>query len=165
MNAQYFIDRLKLQRHPEGGYFKETYRSREKIPVDALPERFHGDRNFSTTIYFLLEQGDFSTFHRIKSDEGWHFYEGSTLLIHIIDGDGAYHCIRMGKNLEAGDVLQYVVPATSWFASEPAHDSSFSLAGCTVSPGFDFEDFEMADKNKLSSLFPYHRPIIDRLCR
>ena len=83
--ASFYIDHLKLQPHPEGGYFKETYRADETIPAASLPKRFNADRNFSTAIYYLLQQGDFSAFHRIKSDECWHFYAGDTLQIHVIE--------------------------------------------------------------------------------
>src|SRR4051794_33637280 len=97
MNAQYYINHLNLQPHPEGGYFKETYRAKETIAAEALPSRFNGDRSFSTSIYYLLQQGDFSAFHKINSDECWHFYAGQTLLIHVIENDGTYSCIKLGN--------------------------------------------------------------------
>ena len=165
MNAAHFINLLQLQPHPEGGYFKETYRASENIPVGALPTRFTGKRSFCTAIYYLLQQGDHSVFHRIKSDECWHFYEGGTLLIHIIENDGNYYCIKLGKDLASGETFQYVVPANTWFAAEPAPNSVFSLAGCTVAPGFDFADFEIADKENLLSSFPQNADIIHRLCK
>lgn len=165
MDAPHFINLLQLQPHPEGGYFKETYRSSEKIAAEALPQRFTGDRIFCTAIYYLLQQGERSVFHRIKSDECWHFYEGGTLIIHIIENDGNYYQINLGNYLAAGETFQFVVPANTWFASEPAPRSSFSLAGCTVSPGFDFADFEIADKEILLPTFPQHADIIHRLCK
>lgn len=165
MSAEYYIAHLKLQPHPEGGYFKETYKAAEKIPADSLPTRFSGNRSFSTAIYYLLQQGDYSAFHRIKSDECWHFYAGQTLLIHVIESDGKYRCIKLGANTEAGEAFQFVVPAAAWFAAEPAAKSTFVLAGCTVAPGFDFSDFELADKDVLISAFPKHDSIISRLCR
>ena len=165
MNATYLINQLQLQPHPEGGYFKETYRSDESIAYEALPKRFTGERNFSTAIYYLLKSGDRSVFHRIKSDECWHFYEGGTLLIYVIENDGNYYCIKLGKDLAAGETFQYVVPANTWFASEPAPGSIFSLAGCTVAPGFDFADFEIANKEFLLSSFPQNAEIINRLCK
>jgi len=163
--AEYFIERLQLQPHPEGGFFKENYRSTGLISSQCLPVSFSGDRNYSTAIYFLLQQGDFSAFHRIKSDECWHFYAGGTLLIHIIDKDGTYSCIHLGKNIHEGETFQFVVPAASWFASEPSHVTEFSLVGCTVAPGFDFDDFEMADANMLSEKYHQHHSLIHRLCR
>jgi uncharacterized protein len=164
-SPNYLIDYLHLMPHPEGGYFREAYRATGSIPRKVLPTGFTGDRNFSTAIYFLLEKGDFSAFHRIRSDECWHFYEGGTLLIHVIAENGRYQCIRLGRNLQEGDVFQVVVPAGAWFASEPAEGSAFSLVGCTVAPGFDFEDFEMAKGQSLAENFPDHHTLIRRLCR
>lgn len=152
-SASYYIKHLNLQPHPEGGYFKETYRAAEGISSGFLPERFNGDRSFSTAIYYLLERGDHSAFHRIKSDECWHFYAGETLHIHIIENN-KYTVVRLGAKTDAGETFQYVVPANAWFAAEPANASSFCLAGCTVSPGFDFSDFKMADKQKLVATYP-----------
>lgn len=165
MATDYFIKHLQLQPHPEGGFFKETYRSTGIISSQCLPPEFNGDCNYSTAIYFLLQQGDFSAFHRIKSDECWHFYEGSTLLIHVIDEEGNYSCIRLGKKIHEGETFQFVVPARSWFASEPSPETKFSLVGCTVAPGFDFADFEMRDAQTLSNLYPQHHSLIYRLCR
>ena len=165
MTAQNFIRHLALQPHPEGGFYKETYRSSGTISQACLPETFTGDRHYSTAIYFLLQQGDFSAFHRIKSDECWHFYAGDLLLVHVIDQQGAYTCLRLGKDVENGEVFQFVVPANAWFASEPAPGSAFSLAGCTVAPGFDFADFEMAKEGVLLQVFPQHQALIQRLCR
>ena len=165
MTADYFIRHLNLQPHPEGGFFKETYRSPGVIPSRCLPAAFHGDRFYSTAIYFLLQQNDFSAFHRIASDECWHFYEGGSLLIHVIDEDGNYSCTRLGRKPDEGEMLQFVVPAQSWFASEAAPGSSFSLVGCTVAPGFDFADFEMAKAKELLEEYPQHQILIQRLCR
>ncbi len=165
MNATHFVNLLQLQPHPEGGFFKETYRAPEQIPTIRLPVHFKGKRSFCTAIYYLLQQGDRSVFHRIKSDECWHFYEGETLLIHVIENDGNYYHIKLGRDLSAGETFQFVVPANTWFASEPATGGTFSLAGCTVSPGFDFEDFEIADKKNLLANFPQHAEIINRLCK
>ena len=165
MTSDYFIKHLQLQPHPEGGFFKEMYRSKGIISSQCLPSEFNGDRYYSTAICFLLQQGDFSAFHRIKSDECWHFYEGGTLLIHIIEQDRNYSCIRLGRKIDEGEVFQYIVPANCWFASEPAPETEFTLVGCTVAPGFDFADFEMADAGKLIEEYPQHHPIIERLCR
>jgi len=165
MNADYFIAHLQLQTHPEGGYFREIYRSPEKIDAAALPSRFGGARNFSTAIYYLLRRGEHSCFHRIKSDECWHFYSGQTLLIHIIEPAGRYYSVKLGSNIFVGETFYFVVPAEAWFAAEPAPHSDFSLCGCTVAPGFDFADFEIADKEKLLAAFPEHVDIIGRLSR
>lgn len=149
--------------HPEGGYYKETYRSSEMIKADALPQRFGGDRSLSTAIYFLLEKGNFSAFHRIKSDECWHFYQGDPLSVYVIHLNGELEVIRLGNNPANGEVFQAVVPAGCWFASESSGE--FSFVGCTVSPGFDFQDFELAEANVLSDRFAKHAELIKRLCR
>lgn len=165
MTAEFYINYLQLLPHPEGGYYRETYKSAELIDGHSLPARFSASRYFSTAIYYLLQQGDFSAFHRIKSDECWHFYAGETLLIHVIEPGGNYSCTRLGNEADKGETFQFVVAAGAWFSSEPAEDSKYSLAGCTVAPGFDFADFEMADKKNLTSVYPYHKSIIDRLCK
>lgn len=165
MTAPEIISRLQLSPHPEGGFYKEVYRSEGTISAEALSSSFGGDRNFSTSIYYLLETGDFSAFHRIKSDEGWHFYAGGTLLIHCLSEKDGYVCLRLGSNLAEGDSFQHVVPAGVWFASEPAPDTEFVLAGCTVSPGFDFRDFEMAKKEELRERFPKQEEVVRRLCQ
>ncbi|MEN9685723.1 MAG: hypothetical protein RLZZ28_1509 [Bacteroidota bacterium] len=151
--------------HPEGGYYRETYRSAVQIAQNALPVGFSGDRVLSTSIYFLLEKGNFSAFHRIKSDECWHFYAGDPLLIHVIENNGNYQLIRLGKNIEQGETFQAMVAAGAWFASETAPGGEFSLVGCTVSPGFDFQDFELAKAAILATRFPERKSLIKRLCR
>ena len=159
------IQKYNLQPHPEGGWYKQTYKSNEEIDADALPERFGANRAFSTAIYFLLEKGNFSAFHRIKSDECWHFYTGDPLVIYIIEQNGELKIISLGNGLEKGHSFQYVVPANCWFASRPAPGSEYCFVGCTVSPGFEFDDFELADRTELSVMYPQHKPIIKDLCR
>jgi predicted cupin superfamily sugar epimerase len=159
------VERFQMVPHPEGGYYKETYRSDELIKKGSLPGRFSGDRNFSTAIYFLLEQGNFSAFHRIQSDECWHFYAGHALHVHVIYPDGRYELISLGNNVAAGETFQAIVPAGCWFASETAPGGLFSFVGCTVAPGFDFADFELAEKDILGAEFPTQRALITRLSR
>jgi len=159
------INQYQLLPNPEGGYYKEAYRSSVLINKESLPKDFGGDRNCSTAIYFLLEKGNFSAFHRIKSDECWHFYAGQALLIYVIDENGILETIKLGNDINKGEVFLAVVPANCWFASEPAPESSFSFVGCTVSPGFDFKDFELATKKELISIYPNHFELINRLCR
>jgi predicted cupin superfamily sugar epimerase len=159
------IAQYDLQPHPEGGWYKQTYKSNELIKAEVLPKRFTGDRAFSTAIYYLLEQGSFSALHRIKSDECWHFYAGDPLLIYVIKQNGELEIISLANDLESGQTCQYVVPANSWFASRPAPGSEYCLVGCTVSPGFEFEDLELADANELSAKYPQHEKIIKELCR
>ena len=165
ITANKLVAQYGLLPHPEGGYYKENYRSSERISVTALPGRFKEDKCLSTAIYFLLEKGNFSAFHRIKSDECWHFYAGAGLLIYILFPDGRLEIIRLGNNSLNGEQFQAVVPASCWFASEPAEGSDFSFVGCTVAPGFDFTDFELAKKDLLSEQFPQHRALINRLIR
>lgn len=159
------IARYNMQPHPEGGYYKETYRSAEAILQQALPGRFAGDRAFATAIYFLLQQGNFSAFHRIKSDECWHFYAGETLLVYVIDGNGELQVTKLGSHVAAGETFQYVVPAGCWFASVPAEGSGYCFVGCTVSPGFDFADFELAEREALIAEYPQHEAVIRQLTR
>lgn len=164
-DAPFWIDRLDLAPHVEGGYFRETYRSVEYIDKHALPERFNGDRSFCTAIYFLLHDNQFSALHRIKQDELWHFYTGDCLVVHIIDTTGNYSRIKLGMNFENGEVFQAVVPLGSWFGATLQQSDTFALVGCTVAPGFDFADFEIAERDVLVGLYPEHRQIIEQLTR
>jgi predicted cupin superfamily sugar epimerase len=160
-----WIDALQLRKHPEGGWFRETYRSKELLSKAALPARFNGDRAFSTAIYFLLDGDDFSALHRIKQDEVWHFYDGSSLTIHVIESAGRHLAIKLGRDLQAAEVPQAVVEAGSFFGTVVNDTRSYALAGCTVAPGFDFADFEMPTREGLCQLYPQHRAIIERLTR
>ncbi len=162
---QLIIEKLGLQAHPEGGYFKETYRSEGTIPKAELPDGYSGDRNYSTSIYFLLTSWNFSAFHKILQDEQWHFYDGSYIMLHLISPHGVYSRVKIGRDLDKGEVPQYTVQGGFWFASEVVEENSFALAGCTVAPGFDFSDFTLASRDELSALFPKHKEIIERLTR
>jgi predicted cupin superfamily sugar epimerase len=161
-SAEYWIKNLDLQPHPEGGYFRETYRSVEIISKRALPERFSGDRVFSTCIYYLLDRDQYSAFHAIQQDEVWHFYEGSPLTLYILDPNGTYTSVKLGRDPEAREFLQAIVGAGSWFAAAVNDTESYSLVGCTVAPGFDFADFKLADRQQLLELFPDHRDLIEK---
>ena len=165
MTVKQLIQQYNLQPHPEGGWYKETYKSDEYISGSTLPERFGGSRVFSTAIYFLLEQGNFSAFHRIKSNECWHFYAGDPLVVYVMQLNGRLDIIHLGNDIEKGQVFQFVVPANCWFASRPAPGSTFCFVGCTVAPGFDFTDFELATASSLTALFPQHKAIIEELGR
>ena len=164
MTAQKLISLYSLLPHPEGGWYKETYKSVESIPAGAISARFGGSRSFSTAIYFLLEQGSFSAFHRIKSDECWHFYAGDPLLIYVINDNGELIEIKLGADIENGEVFQCVIPANHWFASKPSESSRFCFVGCTVAPGFEFEDFELATAETLLKLSPLHSAFIIYMC-
>ena len=164
-DATYWRATLGLEPHPDGGYYRETYRSNAWLPQGSLPEGFSGPRQASTAIYFLLDGRGFNHMHRLKSDEMWHFYTGSSLTIHIILEDGANSQIRLGPETEAGQAFQRVVPAGCWFGATVDDPESFSLVGCTVAPGFDFEDFEMGNRGHLLARYPQHAAIIQRLTR
>jgi len=160
------IAMLGLERHPEGGYYRETYRSEESIAEENLPERFSGGaRPFSTAIYFLLADDDFSALHRIKSDEIWHYHSGEILVIHEFDQSGQYTRHRLGNACDAEVSFQVVVKAGSWFGATLERAARYTLVGCTVSPGFDFRDFELADRAEMLRLFPDFEEILERLTR
>jgi predicted cupin superfamily sugar epimerase len=160
-DAAHWIEALQLSPHPEGGYYRVTYTSPLKIAQGALPAGFGGDRVASTAIYFLLAGNDFSAFHRIASDEMWHFYAGSALQILVIGRDGVLSDLR----LDGDGLFQAVVPAGCWFASRVVDGSGFALVGCTVAPGFDFADFELAKRDELAGYFPQYRSLIEELTR
>jgi len=157
------IDRFQLEPHPEGGYFKETYRSEESIKKMALPDRFSGDRSYSTGIYFLLAGTNVSKFHKIQSDEMWHFYEGDSLTIHEITPDGIYNKHLLGADIEQGEQFQLVIRAGSWFGASVNDPNTYALVGCTVAPGFDFSDFVLAKRNELLADYPEYKEIIEKL--
>jgi hypothetical protein len=150
-DGQYWIEHLGLSPHPEGGYYRVTYKSELTI----------ANRSASTAIYFLLHGRDFSAFHRIASDELWHFYAGSGLVVYVIEPDGSYSELHLGND----GVFQGVVRAGCWFASRLKDDASFALVGCTVAPGFDFADFELAARSELVRAYPQHQRLIEELTR
>ena len=152
-SAKYWIEKLQLQKHPEGGWFRETYRADEVIPQESLPGVFTGDRNAATSIYYLLEGDDISTFHRIKSDEIWHFYTGTSAIEIVMLKNGKVIKQYVGNEAEKKQQFQVVVPKNAWFAARLLNSGGFALVGCTVSPGFHFDDFELADENLLQE-FP-----------
>jgi predicted cupin superfamily sugar epimerase len=164
-DAAYWIEKLKLEAHPEGGYYRQSYKSDLILAKESLPAEFTGARSASTAIYFLLNGKNFSAFHRLRSDEVWHFYVGATLVVHVIDEDGQYSEILLGSDPDAGEVLQTVVKAGCWFASRVRGGRGFAVVGCTVAPGFDFEDFEMGKREELVRSYPQHREVIERLTR
>jgi len=163
--AEGLIKWLGLTRHPEGGWYRETYRSTECVDGSALPGRFGGPRSFCTSIYFLLEQRDFSTLHRIKSDEIWHFYAGAPLTVHALTLHGEHLELKLGPDPAVGESYQVVVAAGCWFGAEVSGPGEYSLVGCTVAPGFDFADFQMGNRSDLQQEYPRHNEIINRLTR
>lgn len=158
--AQDWINDLNLQKHPEGGWFSEIYRSAEIIKKQNLPTRFNGDRTLSTSIYFLLLSPEISAFHKIKQDELWYFHDGSSLTIHVIDTNGEYFELYLGMAIEKNQHLQVIVKEGWLFAASVDNPESFTLVGCNVSPGFDFDDFEMPSQIQLMEKYPQHKRII-----
>ncbi|MBE9222913.1 cupin domain-containing protein [Cyanobacterium stanieri LEGE 03274] len=163
MKAEYWIKKLNLQKHPEGGYYRETYRSDDTISNNGLSNRATQPRNCSTAIYYLLSGKEFSAFHRLKSDEIFHFYSGAPLQVHILTQSGAYKSILLGDTEAENPTFQLIINQGDWFASEVSQANSYSLIGCTVSPGFDFTDFELATSEKLINQYPHHQQLIKRL--
>lgn len=163
-SATYWINRLHLTKHVEGGYFSEVYRSSFILEQQKIPS-LAGNRNISTGIYFLLEQGQFSAFHRITSDELWHFYYGDVLNIFELEENGELITHQLGSDPGKGQQFQCAIKAGNWFASAPAPESEYALCGCTVSPGFDFADFELANRDTLNHRFPQHASLINSLTR
>ncbi len=164
-DAQYWIDHLDLQSHPEGGYFANPYRSSEEIPAEALPSRFSGNRALFSTIYYLLRSGEFSAFHRLQADEVWHFYRGSSMTLYLIAPDGRLQQLILGPYADRGQSLQLLVPHHHWIAVEVNEPDTFSLVGCSLAPAFVFEDFELAEREELINQFPQHQKLIDRFTR
>ena len=164
-NAQHWIEALQLSRHPEGGRFRQVYIAQEMIPRHSLPSRFTADKPFCTAIYYLLNEKDFSAFHRIRQDELWHFYDGASLTIHMIDGGGNYSTVKLGRDLQAGETPLAVVKGGWLFGATVSDPLSYALAGCTVAPGFDFADFEIPSRQELLQQYPQHRHIIEMLTR
>ena len=164
-SASYWIEKLAMETHVEGGAYAEIYRSSLLQKKEYLPDAFNGDRSIATAIYFLLQKGQFSAFHRIASDEIWHFYAGDPIEIFEINTTGELITHLLGSDPEMGHAFVRIIPAGSWFASRVIEGGVYGLAGCTVSPGFDFEDFELADAKKLAGEFPQHSFLINSLCR
>jgi predicted cupin superfamily sugar epimerase len=157
-DARVLIETLGLIPHPEGGYYRETFRA--PLRLEGLP---HGaPRAASTGIYYLLPAGTLSALHRVGSDEVWHYYDGDPLELHTLDAAGVHTVTRLGRDLAAGERPQHVVPAGVWQAARPL-GQRFTLCGCTVAPGFDFADFEMPSRAELQPLFPAHRALLEQL--
>ncbi|MCA9840964.1 MAG: cupin domain-containing protein [Cyanobacteria bacterium HKST-UBA03] len=162
------IARYQMQPHPEGGWFAETFRDPMVLPKTALPDRFGGDRHASTAIVFLLPKGSCSHLHRIAADELWHFYLGDPIQIVTLADDGTVTETTLGIDILNNQLPQVRVSAGVWFGAYPSPMASvgqvgYTLVGCTVAPGFDFADFELADRTELTAQYPKARPWIERL--
>lgn len=159
--VQQIVERLGLEPHPEGGWFREAYRASDQVRHPALPA---GDaaRPAGTAIYYLLPAGEFSAFHRVThSDELWHLYAGDPLELHVIRPDGSYDIHLLTADLTAGAPMA-VVEAGCWQAARVADGGAWSLCGCTVAPGFTYADFELAEAETLIASFPQQEAVIRR---
>jgi uncharacterized protein len=162
--VKYWIEKLNLRQHPEGGFFTEIYRSKRYV---HLPE-YDRPRSVCTAIYYLLIGDQFSFFHRIKSDEIWHFYSGSSLSLHIIeakDEKTRLMDIRLGSNIDNNETFQAVIKSGSWFAASIIDHDSYSLVGCTVSPGFEYRDWEIGQMQTLNRLYPQYKSVIEKYAK
>ena len=155
---QKLIDHLQLQPHIEGGFYRETYRSKETI-LNLAGE----SRQLTTLIYFLLPSGKFSKFHKIASDEIWLYQHGAPVAIHLLLEDGSHKTEILGSDLSKGHQLQVVIPSNTLFGAEVVGDNTFALSACVVAPGFDFADFQLYTKETLLEIFPQHETIITHL--
>lgn len=155
-DAAQLVRELALTPHPEGGFYRETYRAAQAVD---------GGRSASTMIYFLLRAGEVSRLHRIDADEGWHHYLGGALEIFELDeaDPGRLRVTTLGKDLARGEVLQHVVPAGRWFGAAPAPGAAYALVGCTVAPGFEFAHFELGERAPLLARFPAAAALVTRL--
>jgi predicted cupin superfamily sugar epimerase len=153
--AARLIRRLGLEKHPEGGYFKQTYTADTIVNVAG----YRGPRHVSTAIYYMLVDDQFSAFHRIRSDELWHHYSGGPLTLYAMVR-GRLSQIKMGKG--KGQTPQVAIRANTWFAASLNNKKSYCLLGCTVSPGFDNRDWELGSRSELVKRYPQHRKIIER---
>ena len=164
MDAEAIIRHFGLQPHPEGGFYRETYRSNETIAAAALPPRYGEDRSFATAIYYLLTPDCFSSLHRLQSDEIFHFHLGDPVtMLRLHDGRG--ETITLGHDVLAGEQLQVWVPRGVWQGMSLNPGGRFALLSTTVSPGFDFADFEAAARDALILQYPSFAAQIERLTR
>ncbi len=162
--GKYFIEKLELKAHPEGGYYKECLKSEDAVDVSKIDPGFDGERRLWTSIYFLLKDREISRLHKLRSDEVWYFHSGTPLIIYIIDKAGDLKRVKLGLDAERGEQPQVIIPKGSVFGAE-MDGTGYSLVGCMVSPGFEFKDFELVDREKLLSSYPQHEFIINRLAR
>lgn len=158
--ADFWIRTLNLESHPEGGYFREIFRSEEYIHQEHLPPRYNGHRNFLTAIYYLLKSGQCSRFHRLQSDEVWHYCTGSPLRLYIIHKNRELESVELGSDPCQNQLFQFIVPKESWLGAQVTEENSYSLISCIMAPGFDYQDFELGCSISLMDKFPEHKEII-----
>ena len=156
--ASFYFEHLNLLAHPEGGHYKETYRSVSEIETSDTEKR-----NTATSIFFLLHSEERSHLHRIKSDEQWYYHDGDVLEIIVLHQE-ELTVQKLGRDLQNGEVLHYTVPAGAWFGSRVLNKKGFVLVSCVVAPGFDFKDFELATYKKISREFSAYDSILKEMC-
>ena len=161
--ATYWIRTLNLISHPEGGFYSETYQSPDRIEKPGLPTRYSAARASAKAIYFLLSGEQVSKFHRLQCEEIWCYHCGSPLTIYIIEKDGTLHQQQLGTDFEKGEHFQLRVPYGVWFGAEIHDKASYSLVSCITTPGFDFEDFELAEQQTLLREYSQHKQLIEML--
>lgn len=154
MDVEQIIQQLELAPHPEGGYYREMYRSDETLPVSALPSRYSGDRSLQTGIYYLLTADTVSKIHRLQSDEIFHFYRGDSARILLLHPDGGSETLTLGNKIEEGERPQQIIPRDTWFGVYLPEGAEYALMGTTVAPGFAFDDFELSDAQSLTEQYP-----------
>jgi hypothetical protein len=160
LNAESFVKQLKLEPHPEGGFYKEIYKCSKTIELLEYPDKI---RNLSTSIYYLLKSGDVSKFHQLLSDEIWYYHYGVPLNVSMIDKKGILKSVKLGYEIEKGQEPQVIIPAGTIFGAYSDEINSYTLIGCVVTPGFDFKDFKLLSKNDLISQYPQYIEIIEKL--
>jgi predicted cupin superfamily sugar epimerase len=166
MTAEEIKRLLHLEAHPcEGGYFRQTWKSEERIPLASLPSRYLGERAAGTAIYYLLEPSTFSEMHKLISDEVFHFYLGDPVEMLQLWPDGSSRVVTLGNDLAAGLLPQLVVPKGVWQGSRLVAGGSVALLGCTVSPGFDYADYETGKREELLREYPQAAAMIEALTR
>jgi uncharacterized protein len=164
LTAERIVELLGLKPHPaEGGYFAETYRSGVRLPPEALPGIYGGPRDASTGIYYLLTPSSISAMHRLTTDEIFHFYLGDSVEQLQLMADGSGRVVRLGPALERGERPQVVVPAGTWQGASLVTGGRFALLGCTVAPGFEYEDYEHGERDKLVEAYQSYADLITRL--
>jgi predicted cupin superfamily sugar epimerase len=156
LTAEEIISVLNLKPHTEGGYYRQTYLSKLIIPLAQQHEK----RPSSSSVYYLLRSNEFSAFHRLKSDEMWHYYLGSPLTLHTLHPASEHKTQILGPDLFKSQQPQILIPANTWFAAKVIHPNTYTLCGCTVTPGFDYADFELANRNELLTMYPQYKELI-----
>ena len=164
MTADQIIKLYNMKPLPEeGGFYVEIYRSEEKIPNSALPARYSGDRNHGTSILYLITRSSFSRLHKVKSDEVFHFYLGDAVIMLQLLADGSSRVIELGHDIAMGQKSQVIVPHGVWQGCLLKDEGEFALMGCSVTPGFEFEDYKSADRDSLLARYKDQREMIIKL--